>query len=147
MSVNIAAGYNQADLQITVFAFSNLSALVAPSYKYTLLGSATFSPDTNLTQVFGTATVPLNATVQAGDMLGFAIGEAGPVGTFSFVNFVPFCHLEYDFESASDAGDAVKNQVLLEQPSGQNSLRGLRGNRSPVTVRQGKGIKFFATVE
>lgn len=146
VAVNVAAGYNQADFQVNVFAFSNLSALVAPSYKYTLLGSATFSPD-NLTQVFGTATVTLNATVSAGDMLGFSIGEAAAAGSFSFANFVPFCHLEYDTHSACEAGDSAQGQVLFEQPSGQNSLRGLHGNLSPVTVRQGKGIKFFATVE
>ncbi|KAL1889757.1 hypothetical protein Sste5346_008745 [Sporothrix stenoceras] len=146
VAINVAAGYNQADFQVNVFAFSNLSDLVAPSYKYKLLGSASFTPD-NLTQVFGTATVTLNATVTAGDMLGFSISEAAAPGSFSFANFVPFCHLEYDMHSACEAGDSAQGQVLFEQASGQNSLRGLHGNLSPVTIRQGKGIKFFSTVE
>ncbi|CAK7229512.1 hypothetical protein SBRCBS47491_007272 [Sporothrix bragantina] len=143
VSVNVAAGGNNANLTISVFAFSNLTALVAPSYKYTLLGSATFSPD-QLTQVFGTAIVPLNATVQAGQMLGFAFGEAGGTGAFNLGNFIPYCHLEYD---TSGHGSESKGQVLLQQGSGQNSFRGIRGTTSPVTVRHGKGIKFFATVE
>ncbi|CAK7205295.1 hypothetical protein SEUCBS139899_008064 [Sporothrix eucalyptigena] len=146
VSVNVAAGNNNANLTITVFAFSNISDLIAPSYKYTLLGSATFTPD-QLTQVFGTATVSLNVTVAEGQMLGFAFGEAGASGSFSLGNFIPFCHLEYTFATCEQHQDGNNGQLLLQQGSGQNSFRGLKGNISPVTVRHGKGIKFFATVE
>lgn len=72
-----------------------------------------------------------NATVALGDLLGLAI--AGQ-------DFTPYCHLEYDVDSRSGV-------VLYQRGAGQNSWRGLKGNTSPVYVREGKGVKFFVEYE
>lgn len=92
--------------------------------------------------------VPLNTTVAQGDQLGFYIAEAAAAGAVPGTgpaNLIPFCHLEYDI-SAVNGPAAPPGQVAFEQGSGQNSLRGLQANLSPVQVRAGKGIKFFSTV-
>jgi hypothetical protein len=102
-------------------------------YKYTLLGTQTLNA-TYISFVFNTTSVPTNASlsqVSKGDHLGFSI---------SGQDIAPYCHLEYDTPAHS-------SHVLLEQGAGQNSWRGLSGKVSPVSVRQGKGIKFFATIE
>lgn len=93
-------------------------------------------------------TVPLNGTAVAeGDQLGFYIAEAtiqaGP-GEGS-TNLVPFCHLEYDI-GAPNGPAAPAGQVAFQQGSGQNSLRGLQANMSPISERVGRGVKFFTTV-
>lgn len=66
-----------------------------------------------------------------GDKLGLAI---------SGQDFAPYCHLEFDVEGESD-------MALFQRGAGQNSWRGLKGNMSPFYVREGKGVKFFATYE
>jgi hypothetical protein len=85
--------------------------------------------------------VPVDAKVAEGDMLGFSISEDTGIG-FSTGNLIPYCHLEY--ETSSKGMD--DGTVLLEQGSGQNSPRGLDGRTSPVQVRKGKAVKFFSTV-
>lgn len=132
ISVNIAGARTQTvPLTLTFFKFSSYADLINPEYKWTTLGSTSIN-STYLSYVFNTTTVPVtantgNATVQAGDMLGLAI--AGQ-------DFTPYCHLEYDV-------DEGKGVVLFQRGAGQNSWRGLKGNTSPVYVREGKGVKFF----
>jgi hypothetical protein len=111
------------------------------SYKFNLLGQAVFNAS-QLTETFGVATVPLNAPVKAGDNLGFSIGETATLA-FSSGNLIPWCHLEFDTYSCNSS---TSGMVLFEQGSGQNSLRGLKGDIPPVVERRGKGVKFFATV-
>lgn len=129
VSVNIAASVQTVPLSLNVFKFSNISALTMPNYKWTELGNATYN-STQLSYVFGTASVSLSAAVTKGDMLGVQVAGA---------DFAPYCHLEYDVGSA-------QGQVLLQQGAGQNSWRGLNGRTSVVYERIGKGLKFFATV-
>ncbi|KAF2151532.1 glycoside hydrolase family 43 protein, partial [Myriangium duriaei CBS 260.36] len=134
VAVNIAASVQTIPLTLTVFKYSNIAALEAPNYKWTELGSATYTPS-NLTHVFQTATVNLSATVSVGDRLGIEVSGA---------DYVPYCHLEYDLGSSS-YGSSASNTVLLQQGGGQNSWRGLDGKTSIVYPRAGKGIKFYAT--
>lgn len=146
VAVNIAKSSQTVPLTINVFKFSNLSALVAPEYKYTLLATASFTA-AQLSYVFNATSVSVNASVAKGDNLGLSIVGA---------DFAPYCHLEYDFGSAEvatslgpivyPAATGYEGQVLLQQGSGQYSLRGATGKGSPVYVRNGKGLKFFATV-
>lgn len=91
--------------------------------------------------------VPLNTTVAQGDQLGFYIGEATSTATSGMAspNLVPYCHLEYDIGAANGSA-TPEGQFAFQQGAGQNSLRGLQMNLSPVQVREGKGIKFFSTV-
>lgn len=92
--------------------------------------------------------VTLNGTTVAkGDQLGFYIAEAtiqGGPGEGS-ANLVPFCHLEYDI-GAPNGPTTPAGQVVFQQGSAQNSLRGLQANLSPIQVRADRGVKFFATV-
>lgn len=89
--------------------------------------------------------VPLNTTVAQGDQLGFYIGEATAVSGMAAANLVPYCHLEYDLGAANGSA-TPEGQFAFQQGAGQNSLRGLQMNLSPIQVRAGKGIKFFSTV-
>jgi hypothetical protein len=130
VSVNIAKSVQTVPLTLMVFKFGEISDLIGPEYKYTLLGSASVN-QTYLSFVFNTTSVYTNKTVSAGDRLGLSI--AG-------VDFAPYCHVEYDVGSDSD-------HVLLQQGGGQNSWRGLAGNKSPIYERVGKGVKFFAVIE
>ncbi|OCL14498.1 hypothetical protein AOQ84DRAFT_384686 [Glonium stellatum] len=129
VSVNIAASVQTVPLTLDVFKFSSIQDLVSSAYKYTLLATALFN-STSLSYVFNTASLYPNATVSQGDYLGLSIAGS---------DFAPYCYLEY-----SVAGG---NQILLQQGSGQNSLRGLTESASPVYARIGKGLKFFAVVE
>lgn len=92
--------------------------------------------------------VPLNTTVAQGDQLGFFIGEATASATSGMAapNLVPYCHLEYNTGAANGSATGTQGQFAFQQGAGQNSLRGLQMNLSPVAVREGKGIKFFSTV-
>lgn len=89
--------------------------------------------------------VPLNATVAQGDQLGFYIAEGTSESGQSSPNLIPYCHLEYN-TGASNSSATPQGQVTFQQGAGQNSLRGLQMNLSPIQVRQGKGVKFFTTV-
>lgn len=91
--------------------------------------------------------VPLNTTVAQGDQLGFYIAEATASGLSGMAspNLIPFCHLEYNVGAANSSA-TPSGQFVFQQGAGQNSLRGLQMNLSPVAVREGKGIKFFSTV-
>jgi len=101
-------------------------------YKYTVIGTQSYNA-TNVTYVFDTLSISTNASlsqVTKGDYLGFSITSQ---------DISPYCHLEYDTPAKS-------THLLLQQGAGQNSWRGLAGKTSPVTVREGKGIKFFADI-
>ncbi|KAK4550273.1 hypothetical protein LTR36_003240 [Oleoguttula mirabilis] len=131
VSVNIAAaGVQAVPLALTVFKFASLADLVAPEYKWTALGTASYNAS-ELSFVFNTTSVPItsNATVSAGDLLGLSISGS---------DFAPYCHLEFDVGEQSGF-------KLLQRGAGQNSLRGLKGKTSPVYERIGKSVKFFAT--
>ncbi|KAF3760895.1 hypothetical protein M406DRAFT_73354 [Cryphonectria parasitica EP155] len=144
-TVNIAAGNQSVDVEIVVFRFSTLMDLVAPSYTFEQLGSATFT-SAQIGTSFKAMKVPLNTTVAKGDNLGFYITEAGSSTPGSSSNLVPFCHLEYKAGACNGTSKMPSGQVAFQQGSGQNSFRGLQGNLSPVQARHGKGIKFFSTV-
>ena len=133
VSVNIAKSVQTVPLTLNVFKFGEISDLIGPEYKYTLLGSASVN-QTYLSFVFNTTSVYTNETVAAGDHLGLSIAGA---------DFAPYCHLEYD----DVVGPAPSDRALLQQGGGQNSWRGLSGNKSPIYERVGKGVKFFATIE
>jgi hypothetical protein len=49
-----------------------------------------------LSQTFNVVSVPLNATAQKGDKLGFSVSEGSVVGiwAFSMGNLTPYCNLE-----------------------------------------------------
>lgn len=145
VAVNLAAGNQSTNVQVTVFRFSNVSDLVSPEYKVETLGSATFESNDILTS-FKAMAVPLNSTVAAGDQLGFVIAETTSDGSrLGFQNLVPYCHLEYQ-TGAANGPLAPAGQRTFQQAAGQNSWRGLQGNISPIQERLGVGIKFFATV-
>jgi hypothetical protein len=80
----------------------------------------------------------INATVQVGDQLGFSI--SGP-------DFAPYCHLEYNTKMYPGGVRGHDPGKLFVQGTGQNSWRGMDGKTSVIYEREGKGIKFFATVE
>lgn len=87
-------------------------------------------PRASLSYTFDNVIIQPNATVHAGQHLGFSI--TGP-------DFAPYCHLEYNNQDPS--------KVLLQQGQGQNSARGLDGKTRPVYLRSGKGVKFLAVVQ
>lgn len=90
--------------------------------------------------------VALNATVAAGDQLGFYVAEATESGApTGGTSLVPYCHLEYN-TGAANGPAAPAGQVAFQQGAGQNSLRGLQATLSPVQERAGRGVKFFSTV-
>lgn len=147
VAVNLAAATQTIPLILTVFKFSSLADLVSPGYKYTTLGTAIYDPS-NLTYVFDTAMVGnMNATVSEGDNLGIGL-VPGNLGVSIYgIDFVPYCHLEYDtaaYPGGLNGGSPPG--PLLQQGAGQNSFRGLDGKTSAVYERVGKGLKFFATV-
>lgn len=129
VSVNVARGSQTVPLSLTVFKFSSYADLVAPEYKWTAIGRASYNTN-QTTYVFDTVSVPVssNATVNKGDLLGLAISGA---------DFSPWCHMEY----STAAGSGFR---LFQQGEGQNSWRGLAGKTSPVYERVGKSVKFFA---
>ncbi|EMD00452.1 hypothetical protein BAUCODRAFT_152944 [Baudoinia panamericana UAMH 10762] len=156
VSVNIAASVQTVPLSLTVFRFDSYSDLIAPEYKYTTMGTATFNR-TSLSYVFDVANVPVtsNATVQQGDLLGLAISGA---------DFVPYCHLEYSTGTGASSSSGPTGwghgpqgswggssfspsgtYRLFQQGVGQNSWRGLQGTISPIYERLGKSVKFFVT--
>ena len=130
VAVNIAKSVQTVPLTLNVFKFGQISDLVSPEYKYTLLGSASVN-QTYLSFVFNTTSVYTNKTVTKGDRLGLSIAGS---------DFAPYCHLEYDTGTDSD-------RLLLQQGVGQNSWRGLAGQKSPIYERQGKGVKFSVRIE
>lgn len=131
VSINVARAMQTVPLSLTVFKFSNYTALLAPEYVWTSLGSASFAAN-QTSYVFDTVSVPVthNATVQKGDLLGLAISGA---------DFSPWCHLEYD------TAGAQRGFRLFQQGQGQYSFRGPTGMQSPVYERMSKSVKFFAT--
>lgn len=111
------------------------------------LGTATFTSD-QIGMSFKAMQVPLNATVAQGDQLGFYITEVALVATQPGAappNLIPYCHLEYNI-GAPNGSATPEGQVTFQQGQGQNSLRGLQMNLSPIQERSGRGIKFFANV-
>lgn len=130
VSVNVARGSQTIPLSLTVFKFDSYSDLVAPEYKWTAIGSASYDAN-QTTYVFDTVSVAVtgNNTVAKGELLGLAI--SGP-------DFSPWCHLEFN----TAANPTFR---LFQQGEGQNSWRGLGGNVSPVYERVGKSVKFFAS--
>jgi len=128
VAVNVARSVQTVPLTITVFRFDSLGALYSPEYKYETLGSASVNTS-QLSFTFDTTVVHVNATVAAGDNLGFS---------FAGEDFAPYCHLE--------APQSDDEHVLLQQGQGQNSWRGLKGNISPVYIRKGKEMKWVAIV-
>lgn len=110
-----------------------------------MLGSAEFS-SAQIGPSFKAMSVPLNATVAAGDQLGFYIAEVTPAGAPRGGNsLVPYCHLEYN-TGATNGPAAPEGQIIFQQGAGQNSWRGLQMSLSPVQERTAKGIKFFTSV-
>jgi len=143
VTVNIAKSVQSIPLQLSVFRFRSLADLVRPNYKYELLGSATYSTK-NISFVFDTVSVDdfKNATVSKNDYLGFSI--TGP-------DYAPYCHMEYDMSKSQSSGEGtplkpVQGMALFQQKTGQNSWLGLDRSISPIQQREGKGVKFFATV-
>ncbi|KAK5124275.1 hypothetical protein LTR85_001978 [Meristemomyces frigidus] len=131
VSVNVAAaGVQTVPLAFTVFKFASLADIVAPEYKWTALGTASYNAS-ELSYVFNTTSVSItsNATVTAGDLLGISMTGA---------DFAPYCHLEYDVGRHSGF-------KLFQRGAGQNSWRGLKGKTSPIYERIGKSVKLFAT--
>lgn len=95
---------------------------------------------------FKALTVSTNATVAAGDHLGFWISEEAVGGRgVGFTSLIPYCHLEYH-TCATNGTKAPAGQRTFQQAGGQNSWRGLEANISPIQERRGVGVKFFATV-
>lgn len=145
VAVNIAGGKQDTDVEIFVFRFTNTTTLLDPAYKFELLGNASYT-SAQVGTSFQAMRVALNATVAAGDKLGFYVAEATETGApTGGTSLVPYCHLEYS-AGAANGPAAPAGQVLFQQGAGQNSLRGLQGTLSPVQERTGKGIKFFSTV-
>ncbi|KAJ4395796.1 hypothetical protein N0V93_000010 [Gnomoniopsis smithogilvyi] len=144
VTVNLAAGGQTSGVQVVVFRFTDLADLVSPSFKFEQLGTATFT-SAQVGTSFKAMQVPLNATVAQGDQLGFFISEGTNAAGVSSPNLIPYCHLEYNV-GAANGSVAPQGQFVFQQGAGQNSLRGLQMNLSPVQVREGKGIKFFSTV-
>ncbi|KAH0344649.1 Arabinanase/levansucrase/invertase, partial [Aureobasidium melanogenum] len=130
VSLNVARGSQTVPLSLTVFKLSSVNDLFTPSYKWTSLGSASFTAN-QTSYTFDTVTVPVttNATVTEGELLGLSISGA---------DYSPWCHLEYDTSS----GCGFR---LFQQGNGQYSWRGLQGKNPPVYERLGKSVKFFAT--
>jgi hypothetical protein len=91
-----------------------------------------------LSFAFSTVTVPVNAKVAAGDLLGFWVTGS---------DFAPYCHMEYDTKIFAGGIGGKAPGKLFVQGAGQNSWRGIDGKTSPIYERPGKGVKFFATVE
>ena len=130
VSVNVARGVQTVPLSLTVFnGLSSYSDIVAPSFTWKALGSASYTPG-NLTYVFDKATVQLTApvSVKKGDILGLAITGA---------DYSPYCHLEFD-------NTGMSQYKLFQRGAGQNSWRGLTGKTSVVYERIGKSVKFEA---
>ncbi|KAG9517633.1 Arabinanase/levansucrase/invertase, partial [Aureobasidium melanogenum] len=130
VSLNVARGAQTVPLSLTVFKLSSVNDLFTPSFKWTPLGSASFSAN-QTSYTFDTVTVPVttNATVSKGELLGLSISGA---------DYSPWCHLEYDTEEKCGFR-------LFQQGNGQYSWRGLQGKNPPVYERLGKSVKFFAT--
>jgi hypothetical protein len=130
VSLNVARGAQTVPLSLTVFKLSSVTDLFTPSFKWTPLGSASFSAN-QTSYTFDTVTVPVttNTTVSKGDLLGLSISGA---------DYSPWCHLEYDTEEKCGFR-------LFQQGNGQYSWRGLQGKNPPVYERLGKSVKFFAT--
>lgn len=139
--MNLAQGNQLTQFQITVFKFSTVKELMSSNYKYTVLSQTIFAA-LNMSYSLNTHSVMLNTTVQKGDMLCFSIGENFPGAYNTGNNFTPYCPLEY--------GEDSEDMVLIQQGSGQTSLRGLTADGkpvSPIQIRQGRGIKFLAVVK
>ncbi|KAJ5924984.1 hypothetical protein N7454_007623 [Penicillium verhagenii] len=132
VSVNIAATTQTTALEVTVFNFSSINALLEPGYTFNTLGQRSFLPS-NLTWVFNNATVQVDAHVTAGERLGIQISGA---------DFAPYCHLEYPLA----AGQKSEDMILFQQGGGQYSARGAKGNSPPIQVREQRGLKFWAVV-
>lgn len=115
-------------------------------YRFDILGSATFT-SAQIGTSFKAMHVRLNATVAQGDQLGFYISETSlvPTAGSTITGLVPYCHLEYN-KGAPNGSPTPEGQVVLQQGAGQNSLRGLQMNLSPVLERSGRGVKFFTAV-
>ncbi|KAM3074913.1 hypothetical protein ACMFMG_008321 [Clarireedia jacksonii] len=134
VGVNLAGAGPTGNVSLTVFRYSNETALVSAFYVWETLAAKIVQPG-ELSQALMAVVVDVGAQVKSGDKLGIAMLSEG-------VNDVCVGMRMTSNGTASGGGSK-----LFANGVNQVSLRGPMGKTSPVVEWVGQEIKWFASVE
>ncbi|KAA8567505.1 hypothetical protein EYC84_007981 [Monilinia fructicola] len=158
VGVNLAGGGPTGNVTLTVFRYTNATALLSPFYKWEALSTFDVIPK-DFSAALLSIKVPVGKEVTAGDNLGFAIvsvgitpicvamrgttpsyatGWAGPADG----GFVTGQVLEENTVNGAGSGG-----ILYAQGANQVSLRGKNGDQIPIQELSGRELKWFGIIE
>ncbi|KAB8295722.1 hypothetical protein EYC80_008547 [Monilinia laxa] len=158
VGVNLAGDGPTDNVTLTVFRYTNATALLSAFYKWETLSTFDVTPK-NFSTALLSIKVPVGKEVTVGDNLGLAIVSVG---------ITPICvamrgtTLPYATGWAGPAhGGFVAGQVLEEksvngagsggilyaQGANQVSLRGQNGDQLPIQEVSGRELKWFGIIE
>ncbi|TGO06865.1 hypothetical protein BTUL_0431g00010 [Botrytis tulipae] len=161
VSINLAGDAPTDNVTLTIFRFSNTTALFSPFYQWETLSTIDITPS-ELSAAVLAISIPVGHEVSAGDNIGIGITSLGitPVcvamrGTTSEYatgwggsangGFVPAQSVGEKVANA--AADTGSGAVLYAQGANQVSFRGKNGNEVPILEVSGRELKWYAIVE
>lgn len=136
VGVNIAGDLPSGNTTITLFRYQNNTNFFTPRFVWETLATSIFTP-AQISSSFQVLRLPSNAAVATGDRLGLAI---------TTMSVTPLCRLAKVGNNVMFNVDTSTRTLFANGP-GQVSLRGKRGNKSPVVVLAGEELKWYAIVK
>ncbi|KAK6601395.1 glycosyl hydrolase family 43 protein [Botrytis cinerea] len=158
VGVNLAGDAPTDNVTLTIFRFSNTTALFSPFYRWETLSTINVTPE-ELSAAVLALSIPVGQEVSAGDNIGIAITSLGitPVcvamrGTTSEYATAWAGSANGGFIPAQSVGEKLVNApgsggVLFAQGANQVSFRGMNGNEIPILEVSGRELKWYAVVE
>lgn len=158
VGVNLAGDAPTDNVTLTIFRFSNTTALFSPFYQWETLSTINVTPE-ELSAAVLALSIPVGQEVSAGDNIGIAITSLGitPVcvamrGTTSEYATAWAGSANGGFIPAQSVGEKLVNApgsggVLFAQGANQVSFRGMNGNEIPILEVSGRELKWYAVVE
>ncbi|PQE24045.1 glycoside hydrolase family 43 protein [Rutstroemia sp. NJR-2017a BVV2] len=134
VGINLAGAGPTGNVSLTVFRYSNETALVAPFYVWETLAAKMVHPE-DISQALMVVEVEVGAQVKSGDKLGIAVLSEG------------VSNVCVGMRSTGNGTIGGSGGKLFADGVNQVSLRGPIGKTSPVVEWVGQEIKWFAIVE
>ncbi|PQE04343.1 glycoside hydrolase family 43 protein [Rutstroemia sp. NJR-2017a BBW] len=134
VGINLAGAGPTGNVSLTVFRYSNDTALVAPFYVWETLAAKMVQPE-EISQALMVVEVEVGAQVKSGDKLGIAVLSEG------------VSNVCVGMRSTGNGTMSGSGGKLFADGVNQVSMRGPIGKTSPVVEWVGQEMKWFAIVE
>ncbi|QSZ30458.1 hypothetical protein DSL72_000012 [Monilinia vaccinii-corymbosi] len=158
VGVNLAGDAPTDNVTLTVFRYTNATALLSPFYKWETLSTLDVTPS-DLNAALRSINVPVGKQIVAGDKLGIAIVSLGITPVCVAMRGTTHAYAagwagpaDGGFVTGLDFGDTSANGpgsggALYVQGANQVSLRGKDGDQIPIRELEGREVKWFGVVE